>query len=259
MTRKQAFTLIELLVVISIIALLIGILLPALGAARRTARQMQNSTQVRGIIQGAILYAQGNNEYYPGLSSSGGSGIASVAASTTNNTYSVSSASGTAQDPANRFAILLNGNFFTPEYMRSPSETKNKTAPATTGAVTTAHFSYAMLQISGTTTDSGRDSEWKATTNTQAAVMGDRRKEGDLNESSIHVSTTTDPDGNPSDWRGSVGWNDNHVEFMTSATMPSTKYGSTVNTNDNLFAVAAGGSTGSTLVATSSAMFEYLP
>jgi prepilin-type N-terminal cleavage/methylation domain-containing protein len=56
MKRKKGFTLIELLVVIAIIALLVAILMPALGKARRLARMVQCGTQLGGIGRAIALY-----------------------------------------------------------------------------------------------------------------------------------------------------------------------------------------------------------
>lgn len=64
-SKRRAFTLIELLVVIAIIALLMSILLPALGQARQAARTLVCSTNLRNIGQAAHLYAQDNRSYAP--------------------------------------------------------------------------------------------------------------------------------------------------------------------------------------------------
>lgn len=60
--RRQGFTLIELLVVIAIIALLIGILLPALGRARDAGRATVCLNSVRMLAVGWDLYADSNKE-----------------------------------------------------------------------------------------------------------------------------------------------------------------------------------------------------
>ncbi|MEM1207795.1 MAG: DUF1559 domain-containing protein [Planctomycetota bacterium] len=63
--RHPGFTLIELLVVISIIALLIGILLPVLGSARESARTVTCLSQMRQWALAANLYATDFKDFLP--------------------------------------------------------------------------------------------------------------------------------------------------------------------------------------------------
>jgi hypothetical protein len=135
--------------------------------------------------------------------------------------------------------LLLLQSFFTGEYAVSPAEAKTIW---TQGTVTTAHYSLAMLDLpqlpaapqgsTQTASLTGRWREWSSTTNTAAPVLSDRSMVQDptLKTASLWLTST-----NPSDWRGQVGWNDNHVSMESGRVLKITRYGTMINNNDDLF------------------------
>ena len=195
---------------------LVGILLPSLGAARQNAQRMENNTRLRGIHQGCVQYAQGNQQKFPGLA-------------------------GDLEDPAitnprwtsTRFSILWHNNYFTADFIISPLE---QLVEANT-VVTTDNFSYSMLEIAQG--QSSRINEWGATANSEGAVISDRSNAIDpaLSTTSIHVTTSSASSNN---WRGGVAWNDNHVTFETSGVLERTRYHTMPTTDDDLFVDTGG-------------------
>jgi prepilin-type N-terminal cleavage/methylation domain-containing protein len=249
MNGKRGFTLIELLTVMAIIALLVGLLLPALAQARAKAQMTKDQTQIKQIHAAWTTFSRdyGGTFPTPGLinrlmdpqlqTESPGRGPEDLEANTSGAMYS---------------ACIMQ-NYFTPQILVAPTEPSGYVAvkddfdwslynplddiywdadsqgQPPPGAIGTyipfathlssnhplagsplCNTSYSHTPICG----DRKVNEWKDSLNSKWAIIGNRGPEcGQETEEIYYGSVTLEFHGGRKQWVGNIGYNDNHVEL----------------------------------------------
>ena len=175
-SQRQGFTLIELLVVISIIAILAGMLLPAINMVREGARKANCGNNQRQIILGMNVYANDNDQAWPiykvntanpaaaPTQIAAGTAIAAGAAAAfvTMNTY--------------EFLAVQTGGDLSGKIFACPSKPTNKPANSTGGAGTAAAYTWSTAISSGAANVQAYAYDWAVPSNATSirVVTADR-------------------------------------------------------------------------------------
>ncbi len=239
--KRKGFTLVELMVVIAIIALLVGLLLPALSKAIRNARTLRDGTQINQILKTFITFANGAKGKFPtpglidreldpytGLQQPG-VGPEDYAQNHTGPLYSA----------------MIAQNYFKPEILIGPTEVNPNVEEITdydfdaydpgadsywdgnfkaridrpAGSGNPCHTSYAHTAICGnrkqTTWRDDNDSQ-VVNLSTRGAGTGQGTEVVDPSEDAYKFSPTLELHGPKKQWNGNLTFNDGHNENVES-------------------------------------------
>jgi len=107
----SSFTLIEMLVVIAIIAILAGLLLPALSRAREESRRKACASNLKQVVTACTTYQEPNGDFFPAFMQDCLGNVGAGGDQTSGNPYIPASISASkASPPINAYGILQGSN-----------------------------------------------------------------------------------------------------------------------------------------------------